>query len=181
MREPEETIIYPVVSAGPYHQVDTLFDACDICIMSAHQRLFTSMAAESQKIQRDRSLRLTQAIDVLKTPNNARTDIVVDCRQDKTSGQRPRKPRKKAATGSSPTQWAELHRLRLRRKYYHPLRKTDPSATTALTRCFAQWSSYRRNPESSQKRDENGRIDGILGRIEDLDSIASVSSSRTRP
>ena len=71
IEEPEGAILYPVVSAeSMYHQVDALFDACDICIMSAAVSDFTPTEYSEQKVKKssaDRSLQLTQTVDILKT------------------------------------------------------------------------------------------------------------------
>ena len=71
IEEPEGAILYPVVSAeSMYHQVDALFDACDICIMSAAVSDFTPTEYSEQKVKKsiaDRSLKLTQTVDILKT------------------------------------------------------------------------------------------------------------------
>ena len=71
LEEPEGAILYPVVSAeSMYHQVDALFNACDICIMSAAVSDFTPTEYSEQKVKKssaDRSLQLTQTVDILKT------------------------------------------------------------------------------------------------------------------
>ena len=71
IEEPEGAILYPVVSTeSMYHQVDALFDACDICIMSAAVSDFTPTEYSEQKVKKssaDRSLQLTQTVDILKT------------------------------------------------------------------------------------------------------------------
>ena len=71
LTEPEGVIYYPVVSAEEmYHQVDALFDACDIFIMCAAVSDFRPLEYKEEKVKKDqaeRSLRLTRTLDILKT------------------------------------------------------------------------------------------------------------------
>lgn len=71
LEEPEGAILYPVVSAeSMYHQADALFDACDICIMCAAVSDFTPIEYSESKVKKataDRTLRLAQTVDILKT------------------------------------------------------------------------------------------------------------------
>ena len=72
LTEPEGVIYYPVVSAEEmYHQVDALFDACDIFIMCAAVSDFRPLEYKKEekvkKDQAERSLRLTRTLDILKT------------------------------------------------------------------------------------------------------------------
>jgi phosphopantothenoylcysteine decarboxylase/phosphopantothenate--cysteine ligase len=71
LTEPDGVIYYPVVSAEEmYHQVDALFDACDIFIMCAAVSDFRPLEYKEEKVKKDqaeRSLRLTRTLDILKT------------------------------------------------------------------------------------------------------------------
>ena len=53
-----------------YHQVDALFDACDVCIMAAAVSDFTPIEYSEHKVKKDtakRTLHLAKTIDILKT------------------------------------------------------------------------------------------------------------------
>ena len=71
LQEPDGAILYPVVSAeSMYHQVDALFDACDVCIMAAAVSDFTPIECSEHKVKKDtakRTLHLAKTIDILKT------------------------------------------------------------------------------------------------------------------
>ena len=71
LQEPDGAILYPVVSAeSMYHQVDALFDACDVCIMAAAVMDFTPIEYSEHKVKKDtakRTLHLAKTIDILKT------------------------------------------------------------------------------------------------------------------
>ena len=71
LQEPNGAILYPVVSAeSMYHQVDALFDACDVCIMAAAVSDFTPIEYSEHKVKKDtakRTLHLAKTIDILKT------------------------------------------------------------------------------------------------------------------
>ena len=71
LTEPEGVIHYPVVTAEEmFHQVDALFDACDIFIMCAAVSDFRPLEYSPEKVkkaQAERSLRLAKTIDILKT------------------------------------------------------------------------------------------------------------------
>ena len=71
LQEPDGAILYPVVSAeSMYHQVDALFDACDVCIMAAAVSDFTPIEYTEHKVKKDtakRTLHLAKTIDILKT------------------------------------------------------------------------------------------------------------------
>ena len=71
LQEPDGAILYPVVSAeSMYHQVDALFDACDVCIMAAAVSDFSPIEYSEQKVKKDtakRILHLAKTIDILKT------------------------------------------------------------------------------------------------------------------
>lgn len=71
LTEPEGVIYYPVVSAEEmFHQVDALFDACDIFIMCAAVSDFRPLEYKEEKVkkaQAERTLRLSKTLDILKT------------------------------------------------------------------------------------------------------------------
>lgn len=71
LQEPDGVILYPVVSAeSMYHQVDALFDVCDICIMAAAVSDFSPVEFTEHKVKKDmakRTLHLAKTIDILKT------------------------------------------------------------------------------------------------------------------
>ena len=71
LQEPDGAILYPVVSAeSMYHQVDALFDACDVCIMAAAVSDFAPIEYSEHKVKKDtakRTLHLAKTIDILKT------------------------------------------------------------------------------------------------------------------
>ncbi|WP_158279910.1 phosphopantothenoylcysteine decarboxylase [Coraliomargarita sinensis] len=69
--EPDGAILYPVVTAEEmYHQVDALFDACDILIMTAAVSDFRPKEQLSQKAKKevaDMTVEFERTIDILKT------------------------------------------------------------------------------------------------------------------
>lgn len=69
--EPEGVVFYPVVSAHEmYHQVDALFDACDLFIMTAAVSDFRPVDHHAQKQKKGEApmyLELERTIDILKT------------------------------------------------------------------------------------------------------------------
>jgi len=71
LEEPKGAILYPVTSAEEmYHQVDALFDVCDICIMTAAVSDFTAREVSEKKIKKadaDPELQLKLTRDILKT------------------------------------------------------------------------------------------------------------------
>ncbi len=71
LEEPDGAILYPVVTAEEmYHQVDALFDACDILIMTAAVSDFRPIKSFDRKQKKeDASLTIEceRTIDILKT------------------------------------------------------------------------------------------------------------------
>jgi phosphopantothenoylcysteine decarboxylase/phosphopantothenate--cysteine ligase len=69
--EPEGVVLYPVVSAEEmYHQADALFDACDVCIMSAAVSDFrpvTCLPQKEKKSGASSTLELERTRDILMT------------------------------------------------------------------------------------------------------------------
>ena len=71
LQEPDGAILYPVTSADEMlQQVDALFDACDLLIMTAAVADFRPAARlpqKEKKAQAARSLALQPTVDILKT------------------------------------------------------------------------------------------------------------------
>jgi len=71
LEEPDGVILYPVVTAEEmFHQVDALFDACDILIMTAAVSDFRPKERLAQKAKKDEaalSVEFERTIDILKT------------------------------------------------------------------------------------------------------------------
>jgi phosphopantothenoylcysteine decarboxylase/phosphopantothenate--cysteine ligase len=69
--EPGNVVLYPVVTAEEmYHQVDALFDACDILIMTAAVSDFrpvTQHAHKQKKGEASMTVEFERTIDILKT------------------------------------------------------------------------------------------------------------------
>lgn len=69
--EPDDVILYPVVSAEEmYHQVDALFDACDVLIMTAAVSDFRPVIQHAEKEKKggaSMSIEFERTIDILKT------------------------------------------------------------------------------------------------------------------
>ncbi|MEM1222515.1 MAG: phosphopantothenoylcysteine decarboxylase [Verrucomicrobiota bacterium] len=69
--EPDGAILYPVVTAEEmYHQVDALFDACDVLIMAAAVSDFRPVIQHQEKEKKDAaslSIEFERTIDILKT------------------------------------------------------------------------------------------------------------------
>ncbi|MGE9289570.1 MAG: phosphopantothenoylcysteine decarboxylase [Puniceicoccales bacterium] len=78
LREPEECILYPVVTGEEmYHQVDALFDACDILIMTAaivDFRPKSPLAQKEKKGDAQLTIEMEPVIDVLKTVSQRKKD-----------------------------------------------------------------------------------------------------------
>ena len=71
LKEPKGTILYPVVTAKEmYHQVDALFDACDILIMTAAVcdfRPITHHIHKEKKCDASMNIEFERTADILKT------------------------------------------------------------------------------------------------------------------
>ena len=71
LSEPEGSILYPVTSAEEmYHQVDALFDVCDILIMAAAVSDFRPDKIYPRKVKKEKALMsiiCEPTIDILKT------------------------------------------------------------------------------------------------------------------
>jgi phosphopantothenoylcysteine decarboxylase/phosphopantothenate--cysteine ligase len=71
LQEPDGAILYPVVTAEEmYHQVDALFDACDILIMTAAVSDFRPVQKFDRKQKKEEAgltVKFERTIDILKT------------------------------------------------------------------------------------------------------------------
>jgi len=71
LAEPDGAILYPVVTAEEmYHQVDALFDACDILVMTAAVSDFRPKVRHARKEKKDgaeMTVEFERTIDILKT------------------------------------------------------------------------------------------------------------------
>ena len=71
LEEPDGAILYPIVSADEmFHQVDALFDACDVLIMTAAVSDFRPMAQKAEKQKKDDAeliVEFERTKDILKT------------------------------------------------------------------------------------------------------------------
>jgi phosphopantothenoylcysteine decarboxylase/phosphopantothenate--cysteine ligase len=81
LEEPDGAILYPVVSAEEmFHQVDALFDACDILIMTAAVSDFRPVERSEQKTKKgDASLTVEfeRTVDILKTMASRKAHQIV--------------------------------------------------------------------------------------------------------
>ncbi|MGB0745010.1 MAG: phosphopantothenoylcysteine decarboxylase, partial [Opitutales bacterium] len=71
LEEPDGAILYPVVTAQEmYHQVDALFDACDVLIMAAAVSDFRPVEQSESKAKKEDAkltVEFERTIDILKT------------------------------------------------------------------------------------------------------------------
>lgn len=71
LQEPDGVVLYPVLSAEEmYHQVDALFDACDILIMAAAVSDFRPVEQHARKEKKDAASRMVafeRTVDILRT------------------------------------------------------------------------------------------------------------------
>lgn len=71
LEEPDGAILYPVVTAEEmYHQVDALFDACDVLIMTAAVSDFRpsqQLPRKEKKTEANLTVEFERTIDILKT------------------------------------------------------------------------------------------------------------------
>ncbi len=81
LEEPDGAILYPVVTAEEmFHQVDALFDACDILIMTAAVSDFRPVTQHAHKEKKDEAsmcIELERTIDILKTMTARKTHQTV--------------------------------------------------------------------------------------------------------
>lgn len=71
LEEPENVVFYPVISAEEmFHQVDALFDVCDVLIMTAAVSDFRPVKQHKQKEKKQQAsltIEFERTIDILKT------------------------------------------------------------------------------------------------------------------
>ncbi len=81
LEEPEGAILYPVVTAEEmYHQVDALFDACDVLIMTAAVSDFRPKERLERKAKKEeaaRTVEFERTIDILKTVTERKLEQTV--------------------------------------------------------------------------------------------------------
>ena len=81
LEEPDGAILYPVVTAEEmFHQVDALFDACDVLIMTAAVSDFRPVTQHKQKQKKDQaslSVEFERTTDILKTMTDRKAKQVV--------------------------------------------------------------------------------------------------------
>lgn len=70
LKEPEDVVLYPVVSAEEmFHQVDALFDVCDVLIMTAAVSDFRPVKRHSHKEKKEQAsltVEFERTTDILK-------------------------------------------------------------------------------------------------------------------
>jgi phosphopantothenoylcysteine decarboxylase/phosphopantothenate--cysteine ligase len=81
LKEPDGVILYPVVTAEEmYHQVDALFDACDVLIMTAAVSDFrpkVQHAEKEKKSSASMTIEFEPTIDILKTVTTRKSHQMV--------------------------------------------------------------------------------------------------------
>lgn len=81
LTEPDGVVLYPVVTAEEmYHQVDALFDACDILIMSAAVCDFRPRVQHASKEKKDVAssvVEFERTVDILKTVTERKLEQIV--------------------------------------------------------------------------------------------------------
>ncbi|NQY32368.1 MAG: phosphopantothenoylcysteine decarboxylase [Coraliomargarita sp.] len=81
LKEPDGVILYPVVTAMEmYHQVDALFDACDVLIMTAAVSDFrpkVQLPQKEKKVDASMSVEFERTIDILKTVTERKLEQTV--------------------------------------------------------------------------------------------------------
>jgi Phosphopantothenoylcysteine synthetase/decarboxylase len=78
LEEPDGVILYPVVTAEEmFHQVDALFDACDVLIMAAAVSDFRPKERLEKKAKKGEAVRTVEfepTVDILKTLTERKVD-----------------------------------------------------------------------------------------------------------
>lgn len=81
LEEPDGAILYPVVTAEEmFHQVDALFDACDVLIMTAAVSDFRPVTRHAHKEKKDAasmSIEFERTTDILKTMTERKAHQIV--------------------------------------------------------------------------------------------------------
>ena len=81
LEEPENVILYPVISAGEmFHQVDALFDVCNIFIMTAAVSDFCPVRQQTRKEKKEQAsltIEFERTVDILKTMTERKRHQIV--------------------------------------------------------------------------------------------------------
>ncbi|MGK0456799.1 MAG: phosphopantothenoylcysteine decarboxylase/phosphopantothenate--cysteine ligase [Lentimonas sp.] len=81
LEEPEGVVLYPIVSADEmFHQVDALFDVCDVLIMTAAVSDFRPVKQYPQKEKKEQAslmIEFERTVDILKTMTERKQHQIV--------------------------------------------------------------------------------------------------------
>ena len=81
LEEPEDVVLYPVVSADEmFHQVDALFDVCDVLIMTAAVSDFRPAKQHTRKEKKGQAsltVEFERTVDILKTMTERKQHQIV--------------------------------------------------------------------------------------------------------
>ena len=81
LEEPENVVLYPVVSADEmFHQVDALFDVCDVLIMTAAVSDFRPVKQHPRKEKKEQAsltIEFERTVDILKTMTERKQHQIV--------------------------------------------------------------------------------------------------------
>ena len=81
LEEPEDVVLYPVVSAEEmFHQVDALFDVCDVLIMAAAVSDFRPVRQYNRKEKKEQAsltIEFERTTDILKTMTERKQHQIV--------------------------------------------------------------------------------------------------------
>ena len=81
LEEPEDVVLYPVVSADEmFHQVDALFDVCDVLIMTAAVSDFRPVKQHTRKEKKGQAsltVEFERTVDILKTMTERKQHQIV--------------------------------------------------------------------------------------------------------
>ncbi len=81
LEEPDGAVLYPILSADEmFHQVDALFDACDVLIMTAAVSDFRPIVQNTEKQKKDDAeliVEFERTIDILKAMTNRKVHQTV--------------------------------------------------------------------------------------------------------
>lgn len=81
LEEPEDVVLYPVISADEmFHQVDALFDVCDVLIMTAAVSDFRPVKQHTRKEKKGQAsltVEFERTVDILKTMTERKQHQIV--------------------------------------------------------------------------------------------------------
>ena len=81
LEEPENVVLYPVISADEmFHQVDALFDVCDVLIMTAAVSDFRPVKQHTRKEKKGQAsltVEFERTVDILKTMTERKRHQIV--------------------------------------------------------------------------------------------------------